>query len=377
MKTGTNSFKIQCKQKIDGVKTLADESGLRITLYHKDEEPEGVNRLLVEKNNVKAEFLPSKGLSLGQIIYKGKKLFWDAPYDLPDPEELDLWSEEVMINNVPSPGFAYIPTFAAGIEFYGMKNWGMPYQEERTGRIYPLHGETSNIPVDEVQLEIFDDKIKISTEYIYREMKQADPQPWYENGTPLYRIRKSFELNIAKEPELEVIDSFKNISGEEILPDWGYHITFFPEPGSEIIVESEKRQLRGNGVIGKEPEVWLPSTRPGRREETGIIHKEVKKVKTNGKEEYKVIIKHPDGRDIELFVPPTPYFQTWSCCGGAGSDEFILKNGKSLLEKNWDGIGIEIGSGSLDHDGNTDESVPGEETLDAGEEREVRLRIKF
>jgi hypothetical protein len=66
---------------------------------------------------------------------------------------------------------------------------------------------------------------------------------------------------------------------------------------------------------------------------------------------------YPDGSRLEVSTTPSPYFQTWFCNGGKGSGEFTDSNGKSLLRRNWDGMGIEIGSSPLDHNGNIDETV--------------------
>ncbi len=49
-------------------------------------------------------------------------------------------------------------------------------------------------------------------------------------------------------------------------------------------------------------------------------------------------------------------------------------NGDSLLKKNWDGMGIEIGSSPLDHDGNTDQSMQYEPALKHGEKKIFQLK---
>lgn len=50
---------------------------------------------------------------------------------------------------------------------------------------------------------------------------------------------------------------------------------------------------------------------------------------------------------------------------------------KNLLEKNWDGFGIEIGSSALDHDGNTDRTVSYIPTLKPGEKKVLELELKI
>jgi hypothetical protein len=80
---------------------------------------------------------------------------------------------------------------------------------------------------------------------------------------------------------------------------------------------------------------------------------------------------------LAISVPPSPYFQTWFCNGGKGSKEFTDRNGESILMKNWDGMGLEIGSSALDHDGNIDKTVSYEPDLNPGTHRTIRLKIEW
>jgi hypothetical protein len=353
------------------------KGNIDILLHHDPAEPKNANRLLIEIGNLKAELQPSKGLSLGQVYYKGKKLFWDAPYRLPDPDTLDLWSDNVLINGEPKEGFEFLKTLTGGIEFYGLKNWGMPRKETSTGQVLPLHGETSNIPVKEVNISLAQDRVVVEAEFVYNDMKKADPQPWYLNGTPLYKVYKHYEFCEGKHPGILISDTIENITRVDLEPDWGYHITFFPYCGTKMVINSERQEARGGGKLPDDIDTWLPCGENAPREEIGIIHKNLKKIRSGNSDKSMVAVQHPTGDQIKLYFPSSPYFQIWSCRGGMGSDEFRLKNGESLLEKNWDGFGIEIGSSALDHDGNTDRSVKYQPVLKSGEKMVLGLELQY
>ena len=89
------------------------------------------------------------------------------------------------------------------------------------------------------------------------------------------------------------------------------------------------------------------------------------------------LLLYPDSTGIAVTTTPAPYFQTWFCCGGEGSKEFTSGNGESLLKRNWDGMGIEIGSSPLDHDGNIDNLVDYDPVLRPGEAVKIYIEISF
>lgn len=346
-----------------------------VRLYHNENEPLNAKRLEIKTGAFVVELFPSKGLSLGQAAYKGRKIFWDAPYPLPDPQKLDLWSDEVLINGHPLEGFTYLKTFAAGIEFYGLKNWGMPYRDEQSGELLPLHGETSNIPVDIVHVNVDEAMVEVESELLYHDMKSAEKDPWYENGQVLYSVKKKYQFRAQDLPQIIVRDTIKNITSQSQIPDWGYHVTFYPQEGSKLLVPSGSVEERNGDEIPDDIETWNMAGSNEPRQETGIIHKQLRTIREDGKEKCLVLLQHPDGEGIILKFPPSPYFQTWSCKGGAGSDEFKLKSGKSLLENNWDGLGIEIGSSALDHNNNVDNSVKYQQKLAPEEQITIEMEI--
>lgn len=368
-------IKLNCRQlSLNQTNQIADEN-VSVRLYHKNEEPQNANRLEIEIGKLKAEVFPSKGLSLGQVFYDGKKIFWEAPYLLPDPDKLDLWSDEILINGTPMEGFTYLKTFAAGVEFYGLKNWGMPRRDEQTGELFPLHGETSNIPVEEVTINLRKNRVEVVAEFIYHDMKSAEHKPWYKGGSALYKVKKYVAFQIEEKPGIILRDTIENISGTDQVPDWGYHVTFFPNPGSKLLVPSKSAEERNGEILPNDIETWNMAGKGEPRQETGIIHKNLRTKIVNNTEKCNILVQHPDGEGIHFKFPPSPYFQTWSCKGGAGSDEFRLKNGTSLLVNNWDGLGIEFGSSALDHDENIDHSVNYDRVLPAGKQKTIEMEL--
>ena len=339
-----------------------------ISVFHLPEDPTNANRIRVANQDIEIELLPSKGLSVYQVWIKGKPIFWEAPIGLPDTETLDLWSDEIKINGHAAPGFTFLKTLMAGVELYGLRNWGMP--TEIDGKLQPLHGETSNIPVDEVLFSIENENIcNVESSFIYRTFEGDNHLPWYERGEAIFKVtRKLILLKDALEFSFE--DTIENISNMPQIPDWGYHITFRPEEGAKYIVPSQKAGLRGGNPLPADIQTWHKAKDESVRTETGILHKNIK-VGDNG-----LVTSHlvyPDGSGIKVSTTPSPYFQTWFCNGGKDSMEFTDSNNQSILEKNWDGIGIEFGSSSLDHDHNTDQSVPPEPVLNPGETRRITI----
>lgn len=346
-------------------------NGFHISLFHQPGDPEMANRIRVSTADCKIELLPSKGLSLSQAWLRGRQIFWDAPIGLPDTESLDLWSDEVMINGSPAPGFTFLKTMVAGIELYGLRNWGMP--TVRDGRLQPLHGETSNIPVNEVSVYAQNNECIIQASFDYRTYEGDTNLPWYQRGNALFRVTKKLILS-GHTHEIRLEDTFENISNRSLTPDWGYHITFMPEDGARYIVPSGKAEERSGNPLPVDIQTWHKAENENIRTETGIIHKQIA-VSDSGL--VKTHLIYSDGTTLEISTTPSPYFQTWFCNGGQGSKEFTFNNGKSLLQKNWDGMGIEIGSSPLDHNDNIDESVGYKKELFPGEKKTIEIRVKW
>ena len=370
-------FQFNCEALSLNWNRVFEYNGFRAEIMHRHGEPPNALRIAIVRDDLSIELLPSKGLSVGEVFYGKLPVFWDPPAELPDTDQLNLISPEIAISGKASKGFTYLKTFMAGIEFYGLRNWGMPRKDQHTGEIHPLHGETSNIPVKTVTGQFHRDYLEMTTTFLYRSFNYDSELPWYESGKPIYKITKTVILP-SEANYFKITDRVENITDSIVVPDWGYHITFRPEKGSKLLVPSEKIEERSGGKIPDDIETWYPAINPETRNETGIIHKGLKIFENDGKKVNKVLMYYPSGRGFVLSFAPTPYFQTWFCNGGANSDEFTLaSNNQPVLKKNWDGQGIEIGSSPLDHNGNIDTSVVYKEILQPGEALENEIKIEM
>jgi len=366
--------KLLMKDLSQNLQNNISENGFNIRVFHLAEDPENANRIRVSTSEVEVELLPSKGLSLGQAWIKDKPIFWEAPINLPDTETIDLWSDEVCINGVPAKGFTFLKTLVAGIELYGLKNWGMPV--EKDGKLELLHGETSNIPVSEIQYSVEKDVCTIQSSFDYRSFEGDTKLPWYQRGEALFRVTRKLVLK-KDTPEINLEDIIENVSNRSLIPDWGYHITFRPEDGARYLVPSQSVSERGGNALPDDIETWHEAADEKVRTETGIIHKGLlQKESAGGKKVSTTLLVYPDSTGIAVTTTPAPYFQTWFCCGGKDSKEFTFRNGESLLKRNWDGMGIEIGSSPLDHDGNTDKKVKSKSILNQGDRIYIEIIIK-
>ena len=356
--------------------TIADSCG-SVSLVHKQGDPSSVNRINASLGGLEVEILPSKGFAVGQMYQDGQPLLWNPPIGICDPESLNLLSNEVAINGTPAPGFTFLKTFSAGMEFYGLRNWGMPAFDKRKDIQHPVHGETSNIPVDFCDVEIYNGEISLSTSFVYRDMPHEPSGTWYFQGPELFEVER--RVVIRKEnPRLQLMDRVTNISQEPLKPDWGYHITFFPSDGSRLLVPSASAENRSGEKVPENFDRWSPAKNNEIREETGIIHKGLKTNPSDYGNLGYVLVTHPHLKGIKVNFPQSPYFQTWFCKGGANSKEFTrVSDGKPLFSRNWDGMGIEFGSSALDHDGNTDQLVPKSGFLEPGSSIEIPLLLDF
>ncbi len=351
---------LNCKNLILNSDNQIKSGQLSIKISHQKNDPENVNRIKITNESLIVELLPSKGLSVGEAWYNKKAIFWEPIIGMPDPDLLDLNSDEVAINGEPLTGFTFLKTFNGGVELYGLKNWGMPQTDDKNA-LLPIHGETSNIPIKEVEVFI-DEKgktIEIKGEFFYNSFEGDLHKPWYLRGEKLVKVTRSIIVKQGTNPSINIIDTFENISSSPFFIDWGYHITFAPEKGARLIIPSKKAENRSGENLPADIESWTPATDSKIRTEVGIIHKGLKEFTENGLPVNKVLVKRPTLGNLVLSFAPAPYTQSWMCNGGANSTEFTLaKTGEPLFQKNWDGMGIEIGASALDHNGNTDPGVP-------------------
>ena len=290
---------------------------------------------------------------------------------------LELESDEIWFNRQPAPGMVFIKTYMGGIELLGLGNWGMMYTDPETGKFHVLHGEVGNIPVETVSITIVEDRLEVQGSFIVRSFEGDKKLLWYQRGDALYEVTRTVAVEKGR-LALHVKDSIKNISSEIQKPDWGYHVTLRPEKGAAYLIPSRSIEVRGGGAVPSEHETWPPAENAENRVELGIIHKalEVTPGVFGEKDGVRSLLYYPDGSGIAVTNTPVPYFQSWFSVGGLNTQEFTYADGCQVLQKNWDGQGIEFGSSGLDHDGNIDPAVDYDPLLHPGETASIDILVE-
>jgi len=346
-----------------------------VEYIHNPYDPPGINRVYITAGKLRVELLPSKGMSVGTVLYGNIMLLWQPLLDsLPDPDYVDL-KGDLIWNGEPVWGFRFIEYLVGGVMMFGLENWGMPFKDHETGISGTLHGEVSNIQIERVWVSAGKESLEVSGEFFVHDGRGDIDKVWFRRGERIYRVKKRV-IVYKKKSIIAISDTIVNISGQTQNPDWGYSIKFKPYDGTEYLVPSKKISLRTGGVPDRDHEVWHPATIESVREERGIIHKGllVKEELLNGKG-VETLIKHKNGNGVRAVVPQTPYFLSWFSSGGKGSREFMLPGHTGtgplkVFENSWNGIGPEFGVSALDHDGDVDPFVE-RSSLESGESVKV------
>jgi hypothetical protein len=321
------------------------------------------------------ELLPSKGLSVSGASFGSRSLFWDPPvHSLPNPATVDLHGD-VHIEGKAEPGMAFMRTFCGGVEMMGLRNWGLPRRDPKTGELLPLHGEVSNIPVDRVTVRICRAGVHARARFDVPAFSGGRRSgPWYKRGSPAYRVEKNVSLD-ERNKRISIVDVITNVARRRQRPDWGYHIQLFPKDGARFLVPG----LRIVNWTGEACPTGYDTWRPSSSEETvymGLHARPDRLVTRNGVE---TLLLYPDGTGIRATVPRTPFFLAWFSAGGRRSPDYLVEsNGRlvPMFDANCDGVGPEIGTSALDQGERYDPDVPVRE-LEPGESLLVHIDIEL
>jgi len=351
-----------------------------LSCSHIQGDPEKVFRIYIESPcGLNLEITPSKGMSLRDCSYQNRQMFWDSPMEnLPDPEEVDLLST-VICDETPVPGLGWIRYFASHVEMLGLQNWGMN-RTEKNRKMYGLHGNVSNIPVEKVIAETLPDRLRITGSFTVYDANDIFPQP---GSSPHYKITKQIDI-FSNDPAIFQTDTIQNLSDETVIPDWGYHVQLRPEQGCQYLIPSKDVSERFGAEIPEDFEFWKPAKEDTVREERGYIHKKlnVENAFCDGSNGVRTLLKYENSPGTEVIIPHSPYTLGWYSCGGAIGENFLIPSDipgidpSKLLMKNWDGVGPEIGASDLDHMGNTDPDISAI-SLSPGEDMTVKLEFRL
>lgn len=351
-------------------------AGFTFIRTHKASDPKGFCRLYLSNGIMTVELFPSKSLTIGQAWEGERPVFWNLPiHSLPDMSGFDLANDLLFIRNEPRRGFKWIEGYMGGIELLGLENWGMPWTDPRTGKFYSLHGEVNTIAVPTIELKISARHASVHGAFVVRSFEGPEELPRYERGEGLFSVARTIVLESGAHG-LVCKDEITNISDLPRSADWGYHVTFRPEEGAALLIPSSVAKKRFGGPFDDSIETWKAAKDQNHREEYGVIHQGLKFAHESsfGCDMAQALLLYPAGFGTRLSFPPSPYCQSWISMGGKGSSEFCRLDGKSILHNSWDGIGLEFGASSLDHDGFIDPSVP-QRTLQPGETMTIPLAV--
>ena len=378
-------YALPCSGPLSGQPRQVELGAGTAVLCHEEGDPEGVNRIRVRCGRIDAEVLPSKGFSVGQVVCRGSPVFWKPPLkNLPEPAEVDP-EAPLLVNGSSLDGFGWIRGFTGGVEMLGPLNWGMPLQTP-DGRLLGLHGAAANIPVREATVRMLNNELWLTASFEVRIRKGRtveEARPWYEAGDPIYRVTKHLIFN-PEVPGFRLQDELTNLSSTVRTPDWGYHVQLHPQPEARYLVPSRRRRLRGGEAVNRDHEVWRPVAPGSPRMERGVVHRQAmqKPGIPDGSPGVPTLLRYPDGSGIEVILPPVPYLMSWFSAGGAGSDEFMIppppdsgEGSRRILERDWNGVGPEIGVSDLDHAGDVDPAIV-RQPLEPGKSVTIKLQFR-
>jgi hypothetical protein len=237
----------------------------------------------------------------------------------------------------------------------------MPVEDE-TGRLLPIHGFVSLIPVPEVRVTFTDTQVNVSGAFEVYDEQGPEGEVWYRRGQLVYEVTRTVILK-AGSPSILLRDTIANRTDHSLTPDWGYHVQLRPVDGARYLVPARSREGRSGEPLPPEHEVWHSAKNPRSREEKGIIHYglQAQAGLLDGRPGVKTLLRYPDGSGIQVVLPLSPFFLSWFSCGGQGDTTICLPASdgslNSLFQEAWDGVGPEIGASALDHDGRTDPDV--------------------
>ena len=342
-----------------------------VSLIHVANDPEGVYRLYIKKNDCCLELCPSKGLSVRDTTLAGRSIVGEPPLeDLPDPRKIDLDGEMIYNGKIIS-GLNWIRYFAASIEMLGLIHWGMN-KKDSEGKLLVLHGNASLIPIEKAIIQISEDIIEVKGEYYIYNANDI-----YKQGIekPIYKVNKSIQLLTSKNALL-LIDTITNETSDALIPDWGYHIQLRPEPKCKLLFPKSDKKLRGGGQLPTDYNEWNPGD-PAKRTEKGLIYKNIPITSTfpDGQPACEALLEYENSTGTRCLYTPAPYTLGWYSCGGSESDEFLDLDGRRIFTKNWDGVGPEIGASDLDNNGEVSENIEVRE-LASGESMKLQIYVE-
>ncbi|MDP2815670.1 MAG: DUF4432 family protein, partial [Rectinemataceae bacterium] len=316
-----------------------------VELGRADTDPDDVRRLIISSTDgFSLELLPTKGLSVGFFNTPNGQVFWNIPVtSLVSPEKIDLLGD-MIIEGQRVKATRWLENFAGCIELLGLSNWGMPHRPQDCPIILPLHGEASQIPVEDCTIRANKSVLVARSTFVIRDhwwVSCDRDTPWYLRGPAKWSVTRHVVLDKGRQA-LQVLDVIKNLGDVPAVPDWGYHIQLRAEVGSRLSIPSRSRIDRLKGPVPEDFELWRPSPEPGKRFEQGYIHSGcVEVMNPFGQQAIRGSAIYERGPNTLFILPRSPYLQSWFSCGGAGGFVFNHPDrpNEPFMIRGWDGMG--------------------------------------
>jgi hypothetical protein len=379
---GMAELRFDAEQLRRGAASRSAIGGFVVELGRADGDPDDVRRLVITGTDGFAlELLPTKGLSVGYFNTPCGQVFWDIPVEaLMSPEKIDLLGE-MIIGGRRVKAMRWLENFAGCIELLGLSNWGMPHQRPGSLVLLPLHGEASQIPVDECWIRAGQVVLAARSRFIIRDSwwdASGDRQsPWYLRGRAQWQVTRNVVLDKSRRA-LQVLDEITNLGSSPAVPDWGYHVQLRAESGARLSIPSRARIDRAGKAVPEDFELWQPSPEPERRFERGYVHYGCPE-ETNplGQPAVRGRAIYERGPNTLFTLPRSPYIQSWFSCGGSGGRAYSHPDrpDELFMVRGWNGMGPELGASPLDHNGAADPEIA-EPALGPGESRLLFIEVR-
>jgi len=113
-----------CGSLQDSKQNFFEDSGYTVRLYHKSGDAPNVYRVSISGNGMRLELLPSKGLSIYEVLYNERPYFWKPPLEkLKNPDDFDPLGI-TYLKGTPTAGYRWLELFTGGVEMLGLDNLG-------------------------------------------------------------------------------------------------------------------------------------------------------------------------------------------------------------------------------------------------------------
>ncbi|MCK4325958.1 DUF4432 family protein [bacterium] len=225
----------ELKQGRTNLKELNDkapQTGFLYRTFVNDPFGSSMDILTVNNGFLQYTILFQRGMDIGNMWYKNKKIGWRRELSfLLHPENVNLQEAFVHVNGENVEGLGWLRGFYAMDTMVGPKHFGAPCVDEQTGEKLTLHDRNSYslTDMDSILIEIESSKIEV-----------AGMVPVLYKGEAQFRRTTEISTGYMRNSLLRA-DTTDNISKRPQIFDDGHHIQF----GSDLLWEGSRYVCSG------------------------------------------------------------------------------------------------------------------------------------